>query len=201
MHLKDKLRANKPLIGTWSMLPSSFSADVLTTTNLDFVIIDLEHGTTSYETCENIVRAIENNNKSPVIRVGSDDENTILRALETGCNSIMVPHISSSKQAEKIVNYTKYKPIGKRGLSPYTRCHDYDHDNIQKKLNLINKKIVTGILVEGKEGIKNLNEITKVRGIDLIYLGLYDIAQSLDLSGNIKHPKVIKKISECFEIF
>ncbi len=200
MDLKIKLKQNKNLIGTWSMIPSSFVADVITTTEVDFVIIDLEHGTANYETCENIVRSIENNNKSPIIRVGSDDENIILRAMETGCNSIMIPHVSNSAQAKKIVNYTKYKPIGKRGLSSYTRCHDYDHENIDKKLSSINKKITTGILVEGKEGIDNLDEITKVNGIDLVYLGLYDIAQSLDLSGNINHPKVKNKIIECYNI-
>lgn len=196
--LKNK---NKyPLIGTWSSLSSVNAIDVLGKTKLDFIIIDLEHGMTSYENLENLVRVCELNNKLPIIRTMNDEQQEILKCLETGCNSIMIPHVNNAKKAKKISEFCKYYPEGSRGLSPYTRVHSYTHENIDSKIKTTNLNNFVGILVEGSEGIENLDAISKVKGIDLIYLGLFDISVSVGLPGELKNKNVIKKIKECQKI-
>ena len=197
---KLKYKQNYPLIGTWSSLSSTNAIDVLGKTKLDFIIIDLEHGMTSFENLENMVRICELNNKYPIIRTMNDDQQEILKCLETGCNSIMVPHISNADNAKKISEFCKYFPTGRRGLSPYTRVHDYSHENIKTKILNINKNNFLGILVEGPEGIENLESISKVKGIDLIYLGLFDISVSVGLPGELKNRKVLQKVKECQNI-
>ena len=123
-----------------------------------------------------------------------------MRALETGPRSVMVPHINSAEKAEKIAKCCKYFPAGNRGLSPYTRIHDFTHINIQDSLQTENQETMVGILVEGQAGLDNLKDIVKVEGIDLIYLGLFDICQSVGLPGQLNHPKVLGEIKRCCEL-
>ena len=129
--LKEKLNNGKKVIGTWSSLSSANVINVLGSTNLDFAVIDMEHGSMSFETVENMVRAAEASDLSPIIRTWDDKGQTLIRALETGAQSIMVPHISNAEDAEKVASICKYFPEGSRGLSPYTRVHDFTHQNIE----------------------------------------------------------------------
>jgi len=198
--LKETLNSNKTVVGTWSSLSSPNVINVLGTTNLDFVVIDMEHGSMSFETVENMVRAAEATDISPIVRVGDGNEQTLLRVLETGTRSIMVPHVSTKKDAECIAKCCKYYPEGNRGLSPYTRLHNFTHEDIQDSLQNENRETLVGILVEGKEGLSNLEDIVKVKGIDLIYLGLFDICQSVGLPGQLDHPKVLSEIKRCAEL-
>ena len=83
-YLKDKLAAGEPVIGTWSIIPSAISTDVIASTGLDFIIIDSEHGPINFETAQNMVMACESRGVSPVMRVGKIDEADILKALDIG---------------------------------------------------------------------------------------------------------------------
>ena len=198
--MKHKLTKRQRVIGTWSSLSSPNVINVLGTTGLDFVVIDMEHGSMSFETVENMVRAAESSTISPVVRVWDDQEQTILRALETGARSIMVPHVSNQASAERIARCCKYFPEGNRGLSPYTRLHDFTHENIQDSLQSENRETLVGILVEGELGLRNLESIVKTEGIDLVYLGLFDICQSVGLPGQLEHPKVLSEVRRCAEL-
>ena len=188
--LKQKLKEGKTVFGTWSMLPSAAVTNVIGEAGLDFIIIDMEHGPMSFETAEEMVRAAELMDCQPIIRVCEKEESTLLRALEIRSQAIMVPHVSTAQEAKAIVKATRYAPLGERGLSPYTRVHGYTHDNLQENLAWANENTLVGVLVEGEEGIRNLEKIASVEGIDLIYLGIYDISQSVGLPGELNHPKV-----------
>lgn len=198
-NIKKKMIARKAVFGTWCMLPSSFVVDVVARSGLDFVVIDMEHGTMSFETAEEMVRAAQLQGCHPLIRVGDDGENTILHALETGCEAVLVPHVSTVEAAERVVSAARYAPGGARGLSPYTRCHGYTHRDLADSMERNNDRTLTGILVEGREGLANLPAIAKVDGLDLVYLGLYDISQSIGLSGMLEHPEVQKQVKVCLE--
>ena len=198
--IKLRMQEGESVFGTWCMLPSSFVIDVIAGTGVDFVVIDMEHGTMSLETAEEMVRSAQLHNCQPIIRVGDDQENTILHALETGCKAVMVPHVSTVESAKKIVEAARYAPLGKRGLSPYTRCHNYTHDGLSDSLLRHANDTLVGILVEGLDGINNLSQIAKVSGIDLIYLGMYDISQSVGFPGELEHPKVIEQLEICLDV-
>ena len=198
--LKEKLKKGETVIGTWSSLSSANVINVLGTTALDFVVIDMEHGAMSFETVENMVRAAEALGISPIVRTWDDQDQTLLRSLETGVQSVMVPQVKAANAAERIAKACKYFPEGNRGLSPYTRVHEFSHDDIESSLKRANQDTLVGILVEGQEGLNNLEEIVRVPGIDLIYLGLFDICQSVGLPGQLNHPKVLDEVKRCQDI-
>lgn len=190
--IKKALKAGGRVFGTWSMLSSPAVMNVIGTTGLDFVIVDLEHGPTTFETAENQLYAAEAGGIEPIIRLAEDHAPHVLHALEIGAQSILISQVSTAAQAERIVKSCKYFPEGNRGLSPFTRNHGYSDRDLPAKLQHANDQMLVGVLVEGEEGIRNIPEIAKVRGLDMIYLGVYDLSQACGVPGDLMNPKVLK---------
>jgi len=195
-HLKDILAANKQAIGTWSIINSIMVADVIASSGLDFLIIDAEHGCVSFETAQAMVFACESHGISPVMRVAEINESLILRALDIGIHGLQLPNIVTVEDAKRFVSFAKYPPIGTRGFSPYTRAGLYDFNNGQKLPAEANKNTLLIANVEGIEGLKNLEEISQVNGIDVIFLGLFDLSKSLGIPGDVHSHLVVQKLEE-----
>jgi len=194
--LKQALKSGKSVFGTWSNIPSPSVVNILSNTGMDFVIIDMEHGPVSYETLEYQIYAADCENVTPIIRLSDSTEKNILHALEVGSQSILISHVTSSAEVEKIVQSTRYYPGGDRGISLFTRNHGYSDKNFKIKMENLNEQIFTGVLIEGKEGINNLENICSIINLDMVYLGIYDISQVLGVPGDVKNKKVIKLVKD-----
>ncbi|MBX7148115.1 hypothetical protein K1X76_03445 [bacterium] len=189
--LKAKLKSGGRVFGTWSMLSSPSVVNVIAETDLDFVIIDMEHGPMSFETAEREIYASEVGGCTPIIRLSDPQPHHILHALEIGVQNVMMSQVATAKQAETFVRACKYAPEGDRGLSPFTRNHGYSDRDLAKKMAHANEQMFVGVLVEGEEGIRNIPEIAKVPHLDMIYLGVYDLSQVYGVPGDLTHPKVL----------
>ena len=198
--LKMRMKNGECVFGTWCMIPNPTIVDILGRTGIDFVVLDLEHGLIGWETVDAMVLAAKAAGIQPIIRVGDDHENTILRALETDSRAVLVPHISDVPTAERVVSAARYTPGGLRGLSPYTRCHDYTHIDLSTSMKMHAAETLVGVLVEGQTGIENLERIVQVKGLDLVYLGMYDISQSVGRPGELEHPEVTAQLLRCLKI-
>lgn len=195
--LKKRLSEGQPVIGTWSVLPSPGVAEVIAGAGFDFIIIDMEHGPSSFETAEDIIRACEISDCTPLLRVTKNDESLILRGLEVGSHGIVVPSIGNNLEAKRAIESIKYFPEGHRGLSPFTRSARYTIENSENMAAEENLLTLSVLLVEGVSGIEALDDILAVEGIDVIYLGTYDLSQSVGVPGQTHHVEVIKHLEEC----
>ncbi len=198
--LKAKLRKGKRVFGAWSMLASPIVMNVIAHAGVDFIIIDMEHGAMSFETVEMQLYASESAGCTPVVRLGEANEGAILHALETGAQSLMISHVSTAAEAECIVKATRYHPEGVRGLSPFTRNHGYSDEKIAGKLHAANEQMFVGVLVEGREGLDQLEKICEVKNLDMVYLGIYDLSQSVGFPGEVNHPQVVKIVRDCAQL-
>jgi len=196
-NLKKMLKEQKSCIGTWSIIPSASAANIMASAGFDFVIIDMEHGPVSFETAENMVRALEGEGCTPLIRVPSNDAASILRALETGAHGVVVPHIETPEDAKAVIQATKYVPIGNRGVSVFTRSSGYYAVNQQGRTDKENNQTMVVLLVEGIKGIKNLERIADIGNIDVIYIGTYDLSQALGIPDKVDSKEVIKEVENC----
>jgi 4-hydroxy-2-oxoheptanedioate aldolase len=199
--LKISLKEGKVVYGPWCTIPSAAVINVIAATGVDFVIIDMEHGPLSFETVEDMIRAAEVEDCSAVVRVAKNDETLILSALDVGACGVIVPHIETRDNVELAISFTKYYPLGTRGLSPFTRAGGYSLYNAKDHAKKQNEKTLLILLLEGKAGIENLEEILSINNIetkvDAIYIGAYDLSQALGFPGQVDHPDVRGTMERC----
>lgn len=194
--LKEKLESGRSVIGTWSIIPSTVTTEIIASTGVDFIIIDAEHGPISFETAQNMVMVCESKGVSPVMRVGAINEADILKALDIGVHCIQIPNINTKKDVEKIIELSKYPPIGKRGFSPFTRAGNYSIENAKTLTEKANKNTLVAINIEGKEAIEDIDNILKIEQLDIIFVGLFDLSKALGIPGDVDNPKVISYLKE-----
>lgn len=195
MSLRQRLMNRETLYGTWCLLPSPEVINVIAKAGMDFVIIDQEHGAIDATLSQKMVMAAQAENCSAVVRVGENDELRVLQALDLGADGIIVPHVDSVAEAQKAVSYAKYPPIGIRGYSPYARSGGYT--NQKGYTDLANETGLVGVIIEGEHGIMSIDSIASVEGLDLLYVGTYDISSVLGIPGDVTNPRVIDMVKKC----
>jgi len=193
--IKDKLRNGDFVMGTWCEIPSPNVINVIAKAGLDFVIIDMEHGAMDYKVAQEMVMAAEADGCEGIIRVPQNDESSILRALDVGASGVIVPHVESREDVKKIVEYSKFFPVGKRGFNPYIRAGNYNSGN-KDLFRMQNEKTLIAIIVEGRDGLKNFDEILSEEELDVVYIGTYDLSVALEVPGDVKNPKVLEVLEE-----
>ncbi len=198
-HLKAALDRGDSVIGTWAIIPSVVTADVIAASGIDFVVIDAEHGPIGFETAQEMVIACESRGTSPVIRTGGVIEAEILRALDIGAHAIHVPNVTTAEDARRIISFAKYPPVGRRGFSPFTRAGGYSADNSARLTSESNDNTLVCIHIEGGDAVDRIDSFLAVEGIDIIFVGLYDLSKSMGLPGQVDHPDVLAKLQECID--
>jgi 4-hydroxy-2-oxoheptanedioate aldolase len=187
--LKRKLKAGEVVVGPFCIVPSLAMVEAAGQAGMDFLIIDTEHGPIDISTAENMCRAADAVGIAPIVRVGENHPWLILRALDIGSAGVQIPQINDLASAKAAVESAKYAPIGDRGLSIFTRAGDYGLLGARHTSKLNEEQMVI-VHIEGTRGVKNLDEILTVDGIDVIFLGPYDLSQSLGIPGQVEDPRV-----------
>jgi 4-hydroxy-2-oxoheptanedioate aldolase len=163
--------------------------DFLGQLDFDACFIDMEHGNIDWKDIPNITRACELWGMSTVLRVNKIEESLILRALDLGAGSIMVPHVRTANDAIKASKACRYPPQGTRGVAGNRRSY-----GVNDYYNKANSDVRLIGLIEDKEAIDNLDEILEVEGLDILYVAPSDLAASLGFIGQNDHPEVKKII-------
>lgn len=197
--LQESLKQGETLYGPFCKMQDPAIVEIAAYSGFDFVIIDMEHGPYSIESAQNMIRAAEARGITPVVRVTENSETLILRTLDIGARCIQVPQICTKADADRLVKSTKFYPKGERGMCRYVRAAEYTNIGPADHFGKANDSITTIIHIEGMEGINNLEEIVKVDGIDVIFLGPYDLSQSCGVPGQVNDPKVVDAMKGAVE--
>ena len=195
-NLKEALMNGKAVFGPFLKITDPAVVEIMGFAGFDFVIIDQEHGPISVQSAQNMIRAAESVNINPIIRVANNDESLILRALDIGAQGIEIPQINCKSDALRAVNSVKYSPQGDRGVCRYVRAANYSSMDKFKYFECANKETMIIIHIEGVKGINNLDEILSVSGIDIVFIGPYDLSQSLGIPGKVNDSLVVEKMKE-----
>ncbi len=192
---KEKLKNNQAVFGYICNIPAASISEIAGQANLDFIVIDCEHGPMNEETAENMIRAAEVVGITPLVRVPSNEPHIILRYMDRGAAGVIVPHINTKEEAIRVVNSVKYAPLGKRGFAPGRWTLNIEGDPFE----FANNETLVICMVEDLVGIENLDEILSVEGLDVIHIGAGDIAQEMGFIGDTKNPKVVNTIHEMIQ--
>jgi 4-hydroxy-2-oxoheptanedioate aldolase len=194
--LKEGLMKGKTVSGPFLKLTDPAVVEIMGHAGFDFVIIDQEHGPISLQNTQNMIRAAESVNITPIVRVANNDEALILRALDIGAQGVQIPQINCKDDATQAVKSVKYSPQGDRGVCRYVRAANYSSTDKFEYFESANQETMIIIHIEGVKGINNLDEILSVSGIDVVFIGPYDLSQSLGIPGKVNEPLVVEKMKE-----
>ena len=194
-YLKEKLKQGKFVLGVFVNCAYPAFVEVCGYAGFEFVVIDLEHSPLHVLAAEDLCRAADCVEMAAMVRVRKNDASQIQRALDIGSAGVQVPQIETALEAQGVVNAAKYSPIGSRGLSFNTRAGNYTAAGTDIT-NRLNDQSLVVIHVEGTRGVENLPEIVQVPHIDVIFLGPYDLSQSLGIPGQVNDPRVVDLMKE-----
>lgn len=168
---------------------------------MDFIFFDCEHGMISTERLHDLMLFGNNVGVPSFVRVGELSKMEVSQALDSGARGVMVPMIETKEEAQKLVNWSKYLPIGIRSYSSGANTNYGPSGGHEENMRHMNEETVTIVQIESKLGVENIEEILSVEGIDAVIVGPVDLSISLGNTGNIMHPQEIaaieKVIAEC----
>jgi len=190
---KKKLTRGDLLIGAIMTLPSTEIAEIFSLSGFDWLFVDLEHSALDIKDAQHILQTVVP--RTPcLIRVPSNDEIWIKKALDIGASGIIVPQVKTKEEANRAVQLCKYPPKGTRSVG-IARAHEYGKI-FQEYVNTANNDICVILQIEHIDGVGNISEILEVPGIDCLFIGPYDLSASLDKLGVTTDSDVQSAISE-----
>lgn len=187
---KDKI-SKGPVLGPFCKTLDPSFIEILGYSGFDFCILDMEHGPAASSNLSDLIRACNVTGILPVVRVPEISEQAIGKALDLGAGAVQIPQITNALQAKKAIELARFYPKGERGVCRFVRAAHYSAMPREEYFESSNEILVT-LQIEGVEAIHNLEEIMEVEGIDIIFIGPYDLSQSLGVPGQIDHLKVLE---------
>lgn len=187
--IKDKLAAGRPIFYTGINFHAPRLVELLARSGIDLLFLDAEHGPLSEGQCEEMVRAADVFDLPILIRVPHNAPHVILRYLDIGTSGIMVPQFNTRADAERLVKAVKYPLAGERGFTG-GRGNELLNLSPPAYMRRANEETFTMPLFENVAGLAELDAALQVQGIDMLYLGPFDLASSLGLPGQPFHAEV-----------
>lgn len=171
-------------------MPVAAAAEIVAGAGFDWLWIDMEHGPLDLLTVEAMLRA--KGSCAGIVRAPSNDPVWIKRILDTGCDGILLPHVSSAAEAQAAITAAFYPPKGRRSFG-VARAHAYGprlNEYMQSSL----EETTVMIQIEDAKAVAAIDEILAVDGVDAAVIGPFDLSGSLGHLGEISHPDVVDAI-------
>ncbi|ORY57409.1 Pyruvate/Phosphoenolpyruvate kinase-like domain-containing protein [Leucosporidium creatinivorum] len=180
----------KPVVGSWQMLPGASLSRMTAQMGYDFVLVDCEHGNLADADMHASVGAVSAAGSSPIVRIPAPENWMVKRALDAGAHGLLCPMMGTAEEARRFVSYCKF-PVPKaklakdpslisgiRGVgSPF--APQVFGQSLPDYIASSNRNTFVGVQIETVEGVENCEEIAKVDGIDLLFVGPNDLASSM----------------------
>jgi 4-hydroxy-2-oxoheptanedioate aldolase len=195
--LRTRLEQNKASYGVISPTIDPTLCEYCGLSNLDFYIMDAEHGALTLSEVTHMIRACESAGITPMARINSLDEKMILQYFDAGCMGVMMPGTNTAADCSKLVEFVKYYPQGKRGLGP-VRSSQYMAGamNQEQYIKYSNEQTLVFPMLETIEAINNLPSMLQVKGVDGFILGPRDLALSMGFTDGPAHEEVKQEIKK-----
>jgi 2-keto-3-deoxy-L-rhamnonate aldolase RhmA len=160
----------------------------------EFVIYDMEHTGWSVEGLRMLIATTRPTGAVPLVRVPATQYHLLARPLDVGALGLMVPMVETAEQARLIVRSAKYFPEGARGVAFGVAHDDYAGGDIVGGMAAANAETLLIAQIETAQGVENVEEIAAVEGIDVLWIGHFDLSTSLGIPGQFDHPTYTRAI-------
>ena len=193
----DKLRAGERIIGTMiRMVRHSGVARIARNNGLDFIMLDMEHGECSMESASEVFRLARALGLGSFVRVPELAKGYVSRVMDVGANGVMVPMVDSVEQARALVRWTKFAPLGDRGLGGAGGHSDFAGigSKAPEFMDRSNRETISIAQIETAGAVECVDEIATLPGIDALLVGPNDLSISLGVPGDLLGDRVDKAI-------
>lgn len=194
-NFKNRLKKGATVIGPFMKSIDPAFIEVAGNSGFDFVILDMEHGPAGFSELQDLIRAAQLANTIPIVRTSDSSEISIAKPLDLGALGIQIPQVTSVKMVKDCIKAARFFPKGERGVCRFVRAANYSSLSREEYFKKANEVLII-IQIEGKEAIHDIDNILKVEGIDIIFIGPYDLSQSLGVPGQINHPLVVEAMNK-----
>lgn len=165
----------------------------------EFLIFDQEHTGWSLETVRMLVATSRSAEVAPFVRIPATQYHLIAGVLDIGVTGIMVPMVETEEQARLMVQSAKYPPQGRRGAGFVLSHDDYRTGDIVEKMRSANDEVLLIAQIETALGLENGERIAAVDGIDVLWIGHFDLTNSLGIPGQFQHPQYVAAVERVIE--
>jgi len=187
---KAKLASGEIVVGTHLNLSSPALAEMCGHLGFDFIIVDMEHILFDPERVEAIMCAADLTGITPIVRPVKNDPDLILPYLDAGAQGVFAPHVKTAEEARRVVAAVKYPPQGVRGSASQRAAQYGLTTTVAEHVRDSNRETMATVSIEDLEGIRNVDEIAAVEGVDVVCMGPDDLALALGRPGAYDHPAV-----------
>lgn len=190
-NLRQTLRHGGHVVGTWLNSGSPIVAELLALSGFDFVCVDLEHSAVDLPQAQALFQAIVAGNPdcAPIARLHGVDYALVKRYLDAGARGVIGPLVNTAEQARALVDAVKYPPIGKRGVG-FCRANQYGL-NLGREVVAANEEVLVAVQIEHVEGVRNIDSILSVPGVDAVFIGPYDLTASMGITAQFENPEYL----------
>jgi 2-keto-3-deoxy-L-rhamnonate aldolase RhmA len=162
---------------------------ILANAGAEFALYCMEHTGAGFETLKPQFALCRALGVVPLVRVPATEYHFVARALDCGALGVMVPLVDTREQAERIVSFTRYPPQGRRGAAFGFAHDDYQGGDVVEKIKVIHERTLVICMIETRAGLENVEAIAAVPGVDVLWLGHFDLTNFLGIPGQFSHPQ------------
>lgn len=197
-HVKSRLKAGEPSIGTWLSLPSPEAAEYVSRVGLDWLVVDAEHNAVDIRTLAQMFTAISASPTAPMVRIPWNTPETFKRVLDAGAWGVVVPSVNGRDEALAAVEATRYYPRGRRGVGGGRHVLSFDATAVDYYAHA-NEEVLLVVMIEHIDGVEHADEILSVPGVDACFIGPNDLGASMGLGLGMPlegdNPRLVEAIA------
>lgn len=187
--LPERVRAGELVIGTFVFeFATTGIGRLAAAAGAEFVVFDAEHTGWGWETLSVLVSTTRPTTAVPLVRIPGSDRTFVSRALDLGARGIVVPMVGSARQAASIVDWAKYPSVGSRGAAFGVAHDDYRSGVPEDVMREADANVLVVPQIETVEGLEAVDEIAAVDGVDVLWVGHFDLTNSMGIPGQFDHP-------------
>jgi 2-dehydro-3-deoxyglucarate aldolase/4-hydroxy-2-oxoheptanedioate aldolase len=197
---KEVVAGGRPAVGHMiSEFGTRAQAKLVETAGVDFVIIDMEHTGFSASDVGNIIAWLNATPVAPFVRIPQIEYHFIARCMDMGALGVMVPNVKTGDEARSVVDAVKYAPAGRRGVS-LAACHtDFVSVETASYLEYANENTTVICQIESVEGLENIEAIADTPGVDVLWVGHFDLTQSMGIPGEMENSRFLDALKKVIE--
>jgi len=150
-----------------------------------------EHVPNDWLNIEHMIRAAKLYDMDTIVRVSKGSYSEYVKPFEADATAIMVPHVASAEEARRIVEMTRFHPLGRRPIDGGNMDGIFCQVPYPEYIEHSNRERLLILQIESPEALAKVEEIAAVPGFDALLFGPGDYSHLIGKVAQVKAPEVV----------